>query len=252
MKAILISAGKGTRLLPLTEELPKCLMPLNGKITVIEQQLKVLNLSNINDIKIILGYNVEKVEKKISALPFINKMNIEVIYNPFFDISNNLISLWMARQFMDDDIITINGDDIFHSDLINTLIADKNDISLSISIKEEYDPDDMKIIHNNNILEKVGKDIEFDKTTGESIGIIKYTKKGALILRKTLDEMVRNKNNHQLFYLKAIQKIIDNGNIINTVEIPSEKWAEIDFHYDLEFIQRNFNRFKEVSSKLFT
>ena len=250
MKAILISAGKGTRLLPLTEELPKCLMPLNNDITVIEQQLRVLFSANIKDIIIILGYKVEMVEKKIFSLPFINKMNINIIYNPFFDVSNNLISLWMARHFMDDDIITINGDDIFHADLINTLSADKNDIALSISIKEEYDMDDMKIIHNNNTLQNVGKDIEFDKATGESIGIIKYTPKGALILRDKLDQMVRSKSNHQLFYLKAIQSIVDDGVKISTVEIPSEKWAEIDFHYDLEFVQRNFNRFKEVSSKI--
>jgi len=250
MRAILISAGKGTRLLPLTEELPKCLMPLNDDTTVIEQQLKVLHLTDINDVKIILGYQVEKVEAKINTLPFINKMNVEVIYNPFFDISNNLVSLWMARHFMDDEIITINGDDIFHSDLINTLVADKNDISLSISIKDSYDMDDMKIIHHNNILEQVGKDIDFEKATGESIGIIKYSKKGATILRNKLDEMVRNKETHQLFYLKAIQRIVDDGVKIKTVEIPSEKWAEIDFHYDLEFIQRNFNRFKEVSTKL--
>jgi len=250
MKAILISAGKGTRLLPLTEELPKCLMPLNNNITVIEQQLRVLLSTNIKDVIIILGYKVEMVEEKINSLPFIDKMNIQIIYNPFFDISNNLISLWTAKHYMDDDIITINGDDIFHSDLIKTLSADKNDISLSISIKNEYDMDDMKIIHSNNILKNVGKDIDFDKATGESIGIIKYTPKGAIILRNKLEQMVRDKANHQLFYLKAIQSIVDDGVSISTVEIPSEKWAEIDFHYDLEFVQRNFNRFKEVSSKI--
>ncbi len=252
MRAVLISAGKGTRLLPLTEEIPKCLMPLNDEITVIEQQLRVLLSTGIVDVSIILGYKIDLVEKKINSLSFINKMNIEVIYNPFYDISNNLISLWMARHAMNEPIITINGDDIFHADLIKTLIKDQNEISLSISVKDEYDMDDMKIIHSNNILKRVGKDIEFDKSTGESIGIIKYSKQGANILRNKLDQMVRDKNNHQLFYLKAIQSIVDDGVNISTIEIPSEKWAEIDFHYDLEFVQRHFNRFKEVSTKLFS
>jgi hypothetical protein len=98
MRAIIIAAGKGTRLYPLTKNTPKSLIEVGNGITMLESQLHSLKENGIKDITIIVGYKAEQIEAKIKK--YANDFNINTVYNPFYETSNNLISVWMARHFM--------------------------------------------------------------------------------------------------------------------------------------------------------
>ena len=247
MRAILISAGKGTRLYPLTKDMPKCLMTIGNGNMAIEQQLLTLRKVGIIDIVVVLGYMANKVENVINR--YRNNMNIRIVYNPFYDISNNLISLWMAKYFMDVDFISINGDDIFHPDVIRKLLSTKGEIVMTIDRKEKYDIDDMKVVTKGQKVYKVGKKIPLDEANGESVGIIKYVGHGKDLIINKLEHMVKDRNNHNKFYLEALQKIMIDNNGISFCEIEEDKWAEIDFHIDLEFVRKNISRFEEKIGK---
>lgn len=240
MKAILISAGKGERLYPLTKNTPKSLLEVGKGLTILETQLHSLSENNIKDIVIITGFKAEQIEAKVRD--YQNDLNITTVFNPFFDISNNLLSVWMARHHMTDDFISINGDDVFSAEVIENLLKCDTDISMVIDEKQEYDDDDMKVIHKNGEILEVSKKIDQDKANGESVGIIKFSKKGPKIYTDMLDEMVRDPQNRNVFYLKAIQEIINKGYKINYSMCKESDWAEIDFHPDLKMIRTHLEK----------
>jgi choline kinase len=234
MKAILISAGKGARLYPLTKNTPKCLLQIGNGITILESQLETLKKVGIKDISIITGYLSEQVEAKIK---YINDINIEIIYNPFYEDYNNLYSLWMAKYSMDQEIVTINGDDIFTETAIELLLERDEDIVMSISRKDHYDDDDMKVVTVGERVIKVGKQISINECNGESVGIIKYSKKGANLLKNELETMVKSGEHKGSFYLEALQSMMNRNILVSYQEIPTSEWQEMDFHADYELIK---------------
>lgn len=244
MRAIIIAAGKGTRLYPLTKNTPKSLLEIGNGITMLESQLHSLKENGLKDITIIVGYRAEQIEAKIKK--YANDFNINTVYNPFYETSNNLISVWMARHFMQEDFITINGDDIFKPVVIENLLKSESNITMVIDEKPEYDEDDMKVVHENGLVHQVSKKIAMDKANGESVGIIKFTGKGRQIYIDTLEEMVRDDENMNAFYLKAIQQMINKGYPVHFSMCKPDDWGELDFHPDLVLIKQYLRRSKLI------
>ena len=247
MKAIILAAGKGERLMPLTSDTPKSLLELENETTLLESQLITINKTAIDKVVIVTGYLTEKIESKVQRYSKKYNIDIQIIYNPFFDISNNLLSLWQARHEMESDFIIINGDDIFNdSVLLGLLEHDKNElITMVIDRKETYDEDDMKLIVKNGRILEVSKKIPLNEANGESIGMIRVTGEAKGIMVDTMERMVRNKKNMQVFYLEMIQELINRGIVVGYHEISSKDWAEIDFHPDLEDIRKKISTFNK-------
>ena len=247
MKAIILAAGKGERLMPLTSDTPKSLLELENGTTLLESQLITINKTAVDKVVIVTGYLTEKIESKVQRYSKEYNIDIQIIYNPFFDISNNLLSLWQARHEMESDFIIINGDDIFNdSVLLGLLEHDKNElITMVIDRKETYDEDDMKLIVENGRILEVSKKIPLNEANGESIGMIRVTGEAKGIMVDTMERMVRNKKNMQVFYLAMIQELINQGIVVGYHEISSKDWAEIDFHPDLEDIRKKISTFNK-------
>ncbi len=240
MKAIIIAAGTGTRLYPITKDIPKSLLDVGQGLTLLETQLHSLQECGIKDIVIIIGYRADQIETKLDE--YRDTFNIETVYNPFFETSNNLVSVWMARHHFSEDFITINGDDIFDASVIKTLQNSPHPITMVTDVKSEYDEDDMKIVTAGELVKSVSKKIPLDEANGESVGIIKFTGSGKELYTQTLESMVREPENLNVFYLKAIQKIIDNGHPVHFSRCDPKDWGEIDFHPDLELIRQYVTR----------
>jgi len=248
LKAIIIAAGKGTRLYPLTKNTPKSLLEIGNGLTLLESQLHSLKENNIRDVVIIVGYRAEQIEAKLKN--YESEFNITTVYNPFYETSNNLISVWMARYHMHDEFITINGDDIFNPVIIENLLKSNSNITMVIDEKERYDEDDMKVVHSEGLIHKVSKQIPIEEANGESIGIIKFSGYGPKIYVSVLEEMVRKKENIDVFYLKAIQEIISKGYPVNYSLCSADDWGELDFHPDLLFI-REYVQNTNLTDKIF-
>jgi choline kinase len=227
---------------PLTANTPKCLIDIGKGKTVLENQLDVLQECGIRKVYIVAGYRIEQVQAKITGHD-LNGMEVEVLHNPFYAVSNNIISLWLAALVVNEPCIAINGDDIFKPSVIDNLINSRGDIVMTIDRKSHYDADDMLIITEGEKIIAVGKELDHEQANGESVGIVKYSNLGLKILKETLDVMLRDADNHQQFYLLALQKIMDSGVTVSPCEVDPNDWAEIDFHPDVSDVRQKVDYF---------
>jgi choline kinase len=119
MKAIILAAGQGTRLLPFTREHPKCLVPVGGK-AILDHQLEALAAAGVEDVLVVGGYLIERLEQHLSLLPARTRPGL--LCNPFWSVANSIGSVWTARAHMDAPFILMNGDTILAAELIGNAI----------------------------------------------------------------------------------------------------------------------------------
>jgi len=242
MKIIILAAGKGERLLPLTQNTPKPLLDLGNGKTILETQLDAIGECGLQNVILILGYLAEQVEAKVKKY---KDFQIIAVYNPFFEVSNNLASLWMAKHEMDDEFIVVNGDDIFHPRVLDGLLKAprEKEICMVIDRKRKYLREDMKVTTRRNRVYAVSKKIDLKKANGESIGMIRFLENGAKRMRETLEEMMREGIGLNVFWLEALQRLMDEGFPVYYHTIPAKDWAEIDFHPELEEARENLDKY---------
>ena len=123
MKAIILAAGKGERLQPFTKDIPKSLLRIDDQ-TILENQINHLKKCDIEEINVVVGFAYQKVEQFLSSLNIIN-IKINTIFNPFWDSTNSLFSLWCARNVLDEDTVLLNGDDVFELEVLRKIISNK-------------------------------------------------------------------------------------------------------------------------------
>ncbi|MFX0186765.1 MAG: sugar phosphate nucleotidyltransferase [Candidatus Hodarchaeota archaeon] len=244
MKIIILAAGKGERLFPLTKNTPKPLIDLGNGETLLERQLQYLYKSNvIDEVIIVIGYLHEQIESKLKS--YKTELKIKTVYNPFYEISNNLITLWLSKYEMNEDFLIANGDNIIASDVIRDLVNKTNEgIYVTICYRDKYSEEDMKVnLDPNKKILRVSKEIK--NGDAESVGLVKVSgEKFRKIYKDILEELARNKDYLNKFWLETFNILANKGVEINSFEIDKDKWREIDFHFDLHDITEMIKKFK--------
>lgn len=228
-KAILLSAGKGSRLLPLTADRPKCLIELSGR-SLLEWQLDALQGAGISDILVVTGFRDDLVDAV--AVP---RRGVRTLFNPFYHVADNLGSVWMARSEFDRDTLLLNGDTLVSPSLLaRVLAAETGPIAVTVDEKESYDADDMKVLRDGDRLLRVGKALADGAYNAESIGLIAFRGEGGRQFAGQVDRMMRQPDGTRRWYLRAIDALASAGADVRTVSIRGEEWQEVDFPEDLE------------------
>jgi len=244
MKIIILAAGKGERLYPLTKNTPKPLIDLGDGETLLEKQLKSLSESHvIDEVIIVIGYLYEQIESKLKN--FNTDLKITTYYNPFYDKSNNLITLWLSKYDMNEDFLIANGDNLFTSDVVSDLVNNTNDgIYVTICYRDDLGEEDMKVnLDENKKILRVSKEIVSGVV--ESVGLVKVQgEKYRKIYQDVLEQLARNKEYMNKFWLETFNVLADKGVEINSFEIDKNKWREIDFHFDLKDLKELIKNFK--------
>lgn len=232
MQAIILSAGRGSRLLPLTTDLPKCLLPI-GETTVLGMQLDTLFRHGIEDVIVVTGFNASLVKEEILRRQ--SGPRVKTLFNPFFQVADNLASCWMARKFMRKDFLLINGDTLFSSEVLETVLrAPEQSISITIDKKDTYDGDDMKVTLDGQRLLSIGKTLLPQQTNGESIGMLRFMGDGPKIFRDELKRLMRHDDGTKSWFLSAIDGLAKSGVNVSTTSIEGADWAELDTPEDYE------------------
>lgn len=241
MNLFILAAGKGTRLYPLTKHQPKSLIKLKDGSTILERQIEVaLESQAFERILIITGYHSAMIEDRITKY---EDRNVEVIFNPYFDLSNNLLSLWTAHFLLEEtDFVISNGDNIYRRGIYQRIFesADDETIQLTVDTKEAYDDDDMKVTLNaKGHVVRVSKLIGSKEADRESLGLVVVRgAKHRRAFHRKLMELVREPAMMQSFWLEIFNALVASGETIQVCDVPEKDWAEIDFHPDIETLQR--------------
>lgn len=235
-RAIILSAGKGSRLLPLTADRPKCLIEMSGR-TLLEWQLDSLFAAGISEMVVVAGFGLEMVED-VLARRGPKRGRVSVIFNPFYHVADNLGSAWMARGAMDRDFVLLNGDTLVPPVLVRRLLAAAPlPITLAVDTKEQYDADDMKVLCEGGRLVRVDKGLAPGSYNAEAVGLARFVGKGRDAFRETIEKMMRTPEGTSQFYLRAIDRLADTG-IVGTAQIGKLEWTEVDYPADLEIARR--------------
>lgn len=232
VKAIILSAGQGHRLGPLTTSIPKCLLPILGK-PIIEWQIDALLSTGINLVTVITGFQSCLIETLLQQR-YGNDGRIETVFNPFFSITDNLVSCWIARSAMDRDFLLLNGDTLFEEVLLaRVLNSDPAPVTLGVDQKPVYDADDMKVqLDENGWVRHVSKTLPADRIDAESVGLVLFRERGPLLFRDTLEEALRHQSGLKAWYLSIIENLASRQ-LVKACFVPESSWCEIDFPADL-------------------
>lgn len=231
-RALILSAGQGRRLLPFTADRPKCLLELDGR-TVIERQIDGLHAAGIQQVFVVTGYGAAQVEEVLQRR--YDKRGIETVFNPFFEVADNLASCWMARHAMEGTFIVLNGDTLFDLPVLQRLLdAPPRPITLAIDRKAGYDEDDMKVCLDGDRLTRVGKKLSLASVDGESIGMMCFRPQGGALFRDALERAMRTPEALQRWYLSIIDELAGSTGQVFVQSIEGLGWGELDFPEDLE------------------
>ncbi len=242
MKAIILAAGVGSRLLYLTKHTPKCMIHIKGK-PILEHQLDIYKNLQINDINVVRGF----AKEQIAAYP-----GIKFYDNDDYKDNNILASLFYAEKELDNDVIVSYGDTIFEQKNVEKLLpTPPGDITILVELdwKKTYEKkkvnshkDAEKVVFHGDKLLKIGKHVPSEEANGEFIGIARFTKRGAELLKQTFNELrpthwdkpFQQASSLRKAYLTDIfQELVNRGHEVNIIPIQGG-WLEIDTIEDLK------------------
>jgi len=233
LRAIIVAAGTGNRLRPFTENLPKCLIKV-GKETILEHQFRRLTNSGINKITMVLGFKAEMIEKFLEKKKYLGA-STEFIYNPFYEITNNLASLWFANHLLKNaggDIIHLHSDVLFDHHILGDMLKTDGDLILAAEEKRTVE-EDMKIRVVDNHIVEMAKEIPIDEAYGEWIGMCRFSPEGSSKLADELGKVVRS-GDLMAYDAKAFTNLARRGEKLKVSPTGDYKWIEIDSPDDLE------------------
>lgn len=243
MKAIILSAGKGERLLPLTKDRPKICVELGDGTTLLSRQTGTLfRYSDIDEIVVGAGHCVEKVEE--FACEVKDRGNVTIVYNPFYAISGPLVTLWVVlNNVKDHGFIFMNGDtfysDAVYSKIISLISTLKEGIFLLCSRTGEVDHDDVKIkLSENNKIREAAKNVTDYDAISAGLMIV-MGEKSSQAFRKTLNKVARRDDflSFKKTWHSFIKDLADEKIDIEPLFVEKNEWAEVDIHGDLHNLQ---------------
>lgn len=220
MKIILLAAGLGTRLKPLTDSLPKCMLQISDGKTVLERTIELINANCCCDIVVVTGYKKELLEPAK-----IKYKNCRMVDNPFYRVTNSIASLWFARQYLNDDVIIINADVIFSENLLKFILDFQSyaavffDSSIAIEADYKVAAQDGKVI----VMSK-----ELRNFSGEYTGITKLSKDAAAVLKNKIEHMISSELYNEWYETALVDLIFGRQFPLEAVDVAEYEWTEID------------------------
>lgn len=233
---IILAAGQGTRLYPLSQNLPKAMVPLIGK-PLIEHQLEVIQSHHINNIVIATGYQSDK----FNIYPF------KKIYNPDFTTTNMVHSLNLTKEEFKEKTIISYGDIIYSNSVYETLLNSDANISVVVDLgwleywQERFsnplnDAETLKLDLQKGITEIGKKTTHYSDIQAQYIGLMKFQGNGVEILKNVL----KNYPPH-MYMTDLLQKIIDYGFKVQAITV-YRNWFEIDNLHDLSIAETKMQK----------
>lgn len=256
MQAIIMAAGKGSRLGTLTRNKPKAFLEIDG-IKLIEYNIALLHSYGITDILIVTGYKNEQFEK---LSPKIDELRY--VYNPFYEMVNVLGSFYIAQEYLSEDTIYLHADTLCSPEIFKDMLEKKADMVLPVDFKT-CDEEAMKVLTQNGCVVKISKEIPCNIGEGEFIGIAKISKRILPDLKVAVKKLMKEKK-FGSYFEGAIQELIGLRKYkLEALPTEGRFWVEVDFEEDYEkakneitdglvrLAEREFGKYRNLTAKEF-
>jgi choline kinase len=236
MKAILVSAGQGTRLLPLTLHIPKCLVEIDGR-AILDHQIEALHEAGISGIVVVGGYRHEQIREHLQRQPA--PVRAQLIINPFWSVGSSIGSVWAARDHLDGPFCLINGDTVFDASVIEEARQQaRAGINLLIEPAGDPESDDMRVQVRDGWVAAVRKKLPLAETTHRSLGIVLSPDQRGGIYRRTLQTVIEEPEGHNAYHHAVIDRLARTTGV-HAIENTAGLWCEVDRPEDIERWTRN-------------
>jgi len=242
-QCIILAAGASTRLHPLTNAMPKCLLKIGSK-TLLEQTIENVLAVGIKKIAIVVGYRAEMI-REFSKRRF-PQQKIRFILNLDYANTNNTYSLLLARQFLEDrnkklkhKLLLLDSDILFSCKLLPYLLSVEAKNKIAVRILGDHNEEEIQVgINPDGNINFIGKKPTINKAYGESIGIELFSAEAAARLFAILKRRVREGIGRSEFYEASFQEMIDKGAVLKAVDVSAFPAIEIDTLEDLELAKQ--------------
>lgn len=245
MIALILAAGIASRLRPLTDNSPKCLLKL-GKKTILERTLDNLQRNNIKEYVIVTGYLENQIKEYINQnYP---SLKVTYIHNDAYDSTNNIYSLWLAKDCIRNrDILLLDSDIIFDHRIVKLLFDSGEGNYLAVRSDHDLGEEEMKVaLTSDNLITEISKKMDPLSAAGESIGIERFRSDFINVLFDKLKDRVITNGRVNDFYEAAFQDAINDGQNLYAVNVGDYKCIEIDTTEDIKHAEELISKYIDV------
>lgn len=231
MRAIILAAGMASRLRPLTNNTPKCLLKI-GERSLLQRSIDALINNGIKEIVIVTGYLHKQIEDFVKQQ--YPNINISFIHNEVYDSTNNIYSLWLARPKADGEEILLLDSDLLYDPEIITRILSTNAENVLTLIRHDLGEEEMKVVTDSSVIIEISKTCSPSDAIGESLGIEKMGKSYTSALYKELEPMMNQEHLENVFYEKAFERLIPKGHTFKILDVTDLFSCELDTLEDFQ------------------
>jgi len=222
MNAILLAAGKGTRLRPFTETLPKSMFLLGKNEPILGRTVRQLKTRIDGDIIVATGY----MQEQFSCF----KEDCKLIHNPFYGVTNSIASLWFCREYLDEDVIIINADVVLEDKLLDQILQHKEEAFVCVDCARAKEGDYNVAIHAGHV---VMMSKELSAPDAEYVGVTMLTKNIAQQLKHCIEVMVENEQINEWYENALVHMILYDDFQLKYMDASQYQWTEVDCADDL-------------------
>lgn len=234
MTAIILAAGMASRLRPLTNNTPKCLLTI-GERSLLQRSIDALISNGIREIVIVTGYLHNQIEGFVKQQ--YPDVNISFIHNEVYDSTNNIYSLWLARPKAEGkDILLLDSDLLYDPEIITRILSTMAENVLTL-IRHDLGEEEMKVVTDggtSGIIKEISKTCSPSDAIGESLGIEKMGSSYTAALYKELEPMMNQEHLENVFYEKAFERLIPKGHTFKVLDVTDLFSCELDTVEDFQ------------------
>ncbi len=227
MQALILAAGRGSRLGKRGEDTPKCLLEIGRRPTV-EHQLEALADAGVGPVAMVIGYCADEIRTAVG-------LRAEYIHNARWMSTNSLSSFHLAREWVDGPLVVINSDVLFHPEILHRLLAAGGD-AIAYDSGSGGAPEQMKVRVVDGQLVNMSKDMPADQISGENVGILSFTAETCRLLFEKAGELLEA-GKEQSWLGEAVRDVARERSV-RAVDVAGLPWVEIDTAHDLDLARR--------------
>lgn len=233
MKAVILAAGLGSRLRPITNEVPKCMVPVNG-IRIVDKQIDNLLVNDVEDIYVVDGYKAEILASHLKEVyPLVH-----IVSNPRYAETNNMYSLYLTAKFVKgEEFLLMNSDVYYDADIIKGMLEGDNQSKIACD-RSGYMEESMKITLDGEKINHISKKITPEEYYAVSIDVYRISSDDSKTLFKEVEDSIIVKGDENSWTEVALDHIFKNANF--RPYVIENRWFEIDDHDDLKRAEEIF------------